>query len=43
MSLYADDAAVFIKLYQQDLQVTLEIMNIFAKASGLFTNITKTE
>jgi hypothetical protein len=32
MSLYADDVAVFIKPSEQDLQVTIEIMNIFAKA-----------
>jgi hypothetical protein len=37
MSLYADDAAVFIKPAEQDLHVTLEIMNIFAQASGLLT------
>jgi hypothetical protein len=43
MSLYGDDAAVFIKPAEQDLQGTIEIMDMFAKVSGLFTNISKTE
>jgi hypothetical protein len=43
MSLYADDATIFITPTEQDLKVTIEIMSTFAAASGLFTNIAKTE
>jgi hypothetical protein len=43
VSLYADDAAVFIKPTQHDLKVTIDIMSVFAEASGLFTNMAKTE
>lgn len=43
VSLYTDDAAVFIKPMTQDLAVTTLILKIFADASGLVTNISKTE
>jgi hypothetical protein len=43
MSRYADDAAVFINPSQQDLQATSYIMQLFADASGLSTNMDKTE
>jgi hypothetical protein len=43
ISLYADDAAVFIKPIEQDLHTTLSILNIFADASGLVTNMGKTK
>jgi hypothetical protein len=43
VSLYADDAAVFIKPTQHDLKVTIDIMTMFAEASGLFTNMAKTK
>jgi hypothetical protein len=38
VSLYDDDAAVFLNPSQRDLKVTIELMNLFAKASGLFPN-----
>jgi hypothetical protein len=41
-SLYADDASVFIKPTEQEVQVTDCIIEIFAQASGLVTNMTKT-
>lgn len=43
VSLYADDAAVFIKPSVQDLMITNCILNIFQEASGLVTNMSKTE
>jgi hypothetical protein len=43
MSLYADDAAIFIRPTSEDLQVTIHIMNTFAEASGLHTNLGKIE
>jgi hypothetical protein len=43
MALYADDAAVFIKPSKQDLQITSCILGIFAEASGLSTNLDKTQ
>jgi hypothetical protein len=41
VSLYADDAALFIKPIEKDLNATIEIMSIFAAASSLFTNMAK--
>jgi hypothetical protein len=43
MSIYADDATLFLKPTSHDLNVTIEILNIFADASGLATNMSKTE
>jgi hypothetical protein len=43
ISLYADDAALFISPSPQDVQVTNCIMHLFAQASGLSTNISKTQ
>jgi hypothetical protein len=43
MSLYADGAAVFINPTAQDLQATRFILQLFADASGLSTNLEKTE
>jgi hypothetical protein len=43
MSLYIDDAAVFINPTLQDLQATSYIIQLFAHASGLSTNMEKTE
>jgi hypothetical protein len=43
MSLYADDAAVFINPSQQDLQTTKYLLQLFGEASGLVTNLEKTE
>jgi hypothetical protein len=43
MSLYADVVAIFIKPDLQDLKVTIHIMNTFDEASGLHTNLEKTE
>jgi hypothetical protein len=43
VSLYAVDVAVFIKPNEVELQVTTEILNSFAQASGLHTNIYKTK
>lgn len=42
-SLYADDAAVFIRPEKQDFEVLKIILEIFAQASGLHTNLEKTE
>jgi hypothetical protein len=43
MSLYAHDAALFIGPSEQDINTITEVMEIFADASGLFTNISKIE
>jgi hypothetical protein len=42
ISLYADDATVFIWPTKHGLSVTNHILVIFAKASGLITNLGKT-
>lgn len=42
-SLYADDAAVFIKPNKIDYEVTEQILQIFADARGLSINMDKTE
>jgi hypothetical protein len=42
MSLYADDAAVFIHPTARDLATTKHILQIFGDASGLITNLDKT-
>jgi hypothetical protein len=41
LSLYADDVALFISPNEEELQVTREILNIFGSASGLHTNLHK--
>jgi hypothetical protein len=43
MSMYADDAAVFINPTPQDLRATRHILKIFGEASGLVANLDKTE
>jgi hypothetical protein len=42
-SLYADDAALFIKPTANEVAVTEHILDIFAQASGLVTNLNKIE
>lgn len=37
-SLYADDAAIFLKPVKEDVRVVAEILDLFGKASGLITN-----
>jgi hypothetical protein len=41
VSLYADDVALFIKLIEEELQITRNILKVFGEASGLQTNIHK--
>jgi hypothetical protein len=43
VSLYEDGVAIFLKPTENDLKVTIDILNIFVEASGLTTNMTKTE
>jgi hypothetical protein len=43
VSLYADDAAVFINPSSHDLHVTTAIRSLFVDASGLKTNLPKTQ
>jgi hypothetical protein len=43
LSLYADGVAIFIKPTEHELKVSIDILKIFAGASGLETNMTKTE
>jgi hypothetical protein len=42
VSLYVDDATMFIKLTPHDFQVPVAILNLFAEASGLITNMANT-
>jgi len=41
LSLYADDVALFIKPLEGELQITRDILKVFGDASGLRTNIQK--
>jgi hypothetical protein len=41
VSLYADAAAIFIQPTEHDLKITTDILNTFAQACGLVTNINK--
>jgi hypothetical protein len=43
VALYADDAAVFIKPNEVELKVTDHILQLFADASGLIANMSKTQ
>jgi hypothetical protein len=43
MPLYVDDVALFISTSERDFRVATEILEIFAAASGLNTNIVMTE
>jgi hypothetical protein len=42
VSLYADDAALFLNLDEKEMQVMEHILKLFADASGLNTNLAKT-
>jgi hypothetical protein len=42
ISLYADDVAIFIHPNEQEIKVTDHILQMFAEASGLITNMDKT-
>jgi hypothetical protein len=41
ISLYADDVALFLQPAAEDIALTLEILNLFGEASGLKTNVPK--
>lgn len=41
ISLYADDATIFLNPKQQEVEVDAEILNIFGQASSLITNRSK--
>lgn len=41
MSLYADDVALFLRPAENDINLTLAILQIFGEASGLKTNVQK--
>jgi hypothetical protein len=43
ISLYADDAGIFINPIKAELQAVSGILDCFGKASGLITNLAKTE
>jgi hypothetical protein len=43
ISLYADDAGIFVNPSKEDLRAISSILDCFGKASGLVTNMTKTE
>jgi hypothetical protein len=41
LSLYADDAVVFLRPVASDINLVLEILRFFGEASGLKTNVQK--
>jgi hypothetical protein len=43
VSLYADDVALFLKPRKEDLDIMNCILDLFADASGLITNLSKTQ
>jgi hypothetical protein len=43
VSLYADDATIFVALEKRDIKAMLDILDIFGKATGLCTNLQKSE
>jgi hypothetical protein len=43
ISLYADDAGIFVNPREEDLSAISSILDYFGKASGLVTNMLKTE
>lgn len=43
ISIYADDAAIFINPNQQELEALKDILDMFGQASGLRVNIEKSE
>jgi hypothetical protein len=43
VSMYANDVVVFVHSNEQELQITDCILQIFARASGLMTNMSKTQ
>jgi hypothetical protein len=43
VSLYADDATLFLKPSKDDLDIMNSILKLFADASGLVTNLSKSQ
>ena len=41
ISLYADDVALFLRPAAADISLTLQLLNLFGDASGLKTNVQK--
>ena len=41
LSLYADDAALFLNPYKEDVELTLQILQHFGEATGLKVNVAK--
>jgi hypothetical protein len=41
VSIYADDVALFIRPQQEDIAITMDILQLFGVASGLKTNLQK--
>lgn len=41
ISLYADDAVLFLRPYTADLNLIKELLEVFGHASGLVTNLAK--
>jgi len=39
ISLYADDVVLFLRPSASDIEITLDILQLFGKASGLTTNL----
>jgi hypothetical protein len=43
MSLYADDAVIFINPTLQDLNLTKQLLHLFSEVTGMITNLEKIE
>jgi hypothetical protein len=43
MPLYVDDAAIFVAPLERDIKALTSILDIFGQASGMCTNIQKSE
>jgi len=41
ISLYADDVVIFLRPSASDIEITLDILQLFGEASGLKTNVQK--
>jgi hypothetical protein len=41
ISIYADDVALFLRPESGDISITMDILNLFGEASGLKTNLQK--
>jgi len=41
VSMYADDVVLFLRPAAEDIEITMDILNLFGEATGLKTNLQK--